>query len=135
MGWQIHRAMNPCSISNSKKADWTPTTSRLAVRYREINEDSFYGSLPVNKTTVILGDLTKQEELGHNDQRADGSWLIVVDRAGHPTERQAEMTMIHEMCHQETRIAKADAGLDGHSGSFEACMESVANHGGFKDLW
>lgn len=118
-----------------KRSDYVPTSGHLSVAYRELNEDYFYGGLPSKKTTIVLGDLTAQDDLGHIYQREDGSWVIVIDRKGHPVERQAEMTLIHEMCHQEVMIAGSSAGLDGHSGAFEACMESVANHGGFKDLW
>lgn len=127
--------------SARKFADHAPTTGNLSATYREMNEDYFYGSLPIHKTEITLGDLSALDDLGHIFQRADGTWVIVVDRASHVVERQAEMTLVHEMCHQAVmggymRFAgQKDSGLDGHSGAFEACMRSVANRGGFKDLW
>jgi hypothetical protein len=67
--------------------------------------------------------------------RGDGTWLIEIDRQSHALEKQAEMSEIHEMCHQSDIISGADEGLDSHSNAFEACMLSVAKRGGFKGTW
>ena len=126
-----------CSGSRraSKIVDHSPTLGELVNAYRTLNDDYFYGGLPISKTTIVLGDLTAQDDTAMIEIRDDGTWLITIDRGMHKTEKQAEMSLIHEMCHQEDFQGKANEGLDGHSYAFQACMVSVAERGGFKDLW
>lgn len=112
-----------------------PTVASLNLAYRDANRDFFYGGLPESKTKVALLDLTPQGWMGNTTQFTDGTWQIDIDIKSHPLEKEAEMTLIHEMCHQDSRISGADQGLDGHSGAFEACMVHVAERGGFKGLW
>jgi hypothetical protein len=113
----------------------SPTQNSLSIAYREINREFFYGGLPENKTTVLLTDLSKDDYMGYTDHRADGSWVILIDKESHPREKEAEMTLIHEMCHQENIISHNDEGIDGHSLAFQACMLSKAKNGAFEFLW
>ena len=73
--------------------------------------------------------------MGRTYFRPDGSSLMLIDRGSNPIEKQAEMTMIHEMCHQENYLLKADEGVDGHSLAFQSCMVRLADAGAFRDLW
>lgn len=130
----LRKSTPPCTAQ--KWEDAKPTEYRLAARYREFNEEYFFGSLPFRKTTVELRDMRMQDWLGHIEQRRDQTWYIAINSEGHPTERQAEMTLIHEMCHQYVvgTLHKV-SGLDDNDKGFQACMKNVANQDGFEDLW
>jgi len=68
--------------------------------------------------------------------RPDGIWVLTIDTKTNPIMRVAEMTMIHEMCHQENLISGANEGQDHDMDkAHERCMLSVARQGGFNGLW
>jgi len=112
-----------------------PVQEALILAYSSFNESYFFDALPERKTTIILGDLSTLNDMALIEHRSDDTWLITIDPEMHATEKQAEMSLLHEMCHQEDKIAGADEGLDSHSNAFEGCMLSIAKQGGFKGLW
>lgn len=118
-----------------EKADYRPSVGRLVEFYRVSNEQYFMGGLPGSKTEIKFSDLSVLGDMATIDRYSNDTWLIRIDPAMHPTQKQAEMSLFHEMCHQEDKIAGADEGLDSHSNAFEVCMLSIAKQGGFKGLW
>lgn len=80
-----------------------------------------------------LGDLSEHGNLAHIQQQQDGTWLIIVDEKTNPTQRQADMSLIHEMCHQYVYILHKPIGLEDED--IQSCMINVANQGGFRDRW
>src|SRR5260221_4664380 len=90
-----------CGYAGEDKVKNAPTQNKLQARYRELNEDYFYGGLPYRKTAVVISDLSSIQDMGRIEHREDDTWVIFVDREANPVERQAELTLIHEMCHQQ----------------------------------
>jgi len=82
-----------------------------------------------------MGDLSVQDDMALLQYMNDDTWIITIDPNMRATEKQAEMSLIHEMCHQQDKVSGASEGLDGHSDAWAACMLSVAKRGGFKNLW
>ncbi len=115
--------------------DHRPTLTGLRIAYAEINEKGFYGKLPEDKTKIILTDLTSIDDMARVSQRENGIWLIEIDIKTHPTEKQAEMDLAHEMCHQDDLISGVSEGLDFHSNAWKACMIHLAQNGVFDGLW
>jgi hypothetical protein len=120
--------------SQDDAAGSTPTEAKLLQAYKTMNERYFF-NLPVSKTGISLLDLSKENEMGRITQRYDGTWLIEIDTKTNPTEKQAEMTLVHESCHQEDTVQGKNEGLDGHGEAFQTCMLNKAQDGIFKDLW
>lgn len=114
--------------------NYKPTVGKLWTEYRYINQKAFYGSLPEDKTTIYLSDLSDEDEMGEIIE-SDRRFTIRIDILSHPLEKEAEITLIHEACHQSVKLSNGNEGLDGHSGDFQACMIHVASVGGFNDLW
>ena len=108
------------------------TVSQLSDAYRRFNEDLFYGGLPTKNIKIVPTYLpTAMGELSGED----GQWVIRIDKESNPIQRQAEMTLIHEMCHLSDKINGENEGFDGHSYAWETCMENIAARGQFKDIW
>lgn len=99
--------------------------------YGTINEEYLANTLPKN-TQVRWGDLASKHDMGLTVQRADGSYLIVIDRATNPTWSSALLTEYHEICHIVVPITTLD---NDHGPKFQACMLGFAKAGAFKDLW
>lgn len=112
-----------------------PTEPRLSAAFQEYNHDYFHNELPPN-TRIWMHDLTPQDWLGHLEfDPFNQRWTISIDVEAHPTEKQAEMTLVHEMCHEWDHVHDINEGEDGHNSAHEDCMLSVAKKGGFHDLW
>lgn len=116
------------------RTDHRPTEGHLKADYLEYNEKYFYGGLPTS-TEIKIVDLGAWDHMAEVNQDGAGKWHIRIDAYDHPTEKQADMSVIHEMCHIEDEINKRNEGLDSHSGPFQACMVRVADLGGFTILW
>jgi len=114
----------------------------LKTDYLNYNTDYFYGALPAN-TSVIWGDLSQYDDMGRIDERGNGSMLITIDPRYHMTLKQADMSLLHEMCHEKTGLrinisvglTQEEEGFDGHGPVFQNCMIDLAKKGAFKDLW
>lgn len=111
--------------------------------FLEYNERYFYGALP-QSTTVSWADLSEWSDMGRTNRRADGSFIIQVDPKLHAVLKQAQMTLLHEMCHEKNLLninviagtTKVESeGLDSHAYAFDSCMLDIAKKGAFKDLW
>jgi hypothetical protein len=114
--------------------DYKPTTGKLWAEYRAINELAFDGGLPEKETSIELTEL--DGDMGDVIMPTDGGpYYIHIDRKRHPLEKEAEITLIHEVCHQYDQIHKISEGLDSHGVGFQNCMLHVAQRGGFNDLW
>jgi len=113
-----------------------PTTSMLAEKYRQFNEDYFLGQLPKD-TVVTYGNLTQLNDMGYTWKENSGKFHITVDQETNPVERQAEMTLLHEQCHIEVEIHNLNPkqDFDAHGIEFQNCMVNLATHGAFHDLW
>lgn len=111
-----------------------PTEGQLAGAYLVLNDQYFYGGLPVHKTKIILVNLP-DGKMGQAHQNPDDTWVISIDIVSNPIEKQAELTMIHEACHQQDLMRGEDEGVDGHGEAFQACMLEKAGRGAFKGLW
>jgi hypothetical protein len=129
--WGITGCTSP---EQGKVSDHKPTVAALRTEFEEANLKYFYGSIPRN-TEIVLGDLTAEEYMGLTTQRSDGSFLITIDTKTHPLEKEAELTLLHELCHVDDKVAGASEGWDGHSDAFQACMQHLAANGALKDLW
>lgn len=123
------------TIGNKDISKHRPTQGSLTTAYHEINRDFFYGGLPEKKTTIVFTDLSSRDIMGRIEQRPDGTWIIFIDTETHPLEKEAEMTLIHEMCHQDNKVSNNEEGFDGHGDQFQACMIQHAKNGVFKGLW
>lgn len=120
--------------TREKMGDYRPSLGQLVNAFKFYNDQYFYGNLPVSKTRIVLGDIQGDDDLARIVKVGD-IWVLTVDPRWHSTEKQAEMSELHEMCHEEDMINGEDEGFDQHSLAFEACMESIAKRGGFKNLW
>src|SRR5579885_360065 len=106
------------------------------------NEQYFYGALP-NNTKVIWSDLSRYNDMARMDKRPDGSVLISIDPRLNPDLREADMSLLHEMCHEklELRInvpagyTAIESSLDPHGPAHEQCMIDLAERHAFHDLW
>lgn len=123
------------SLERHKTTDYAPTQGQLIDAFRDYNDLYFYGNLPVSKTRIYLKNIDDFDDMGNIIHAEDGTYIITIDPRIHAVEKQAEMTELHEMCHEEDMINEENEGMDGHSYAFEACMESVAKRGGFRHLW
>lgn len=92
------------------------------------NEEYFLGQLP--NVEVHWADLGALKDMGFTMQRGKG-YEILIDRATHPTGRQARETLLHEDCH----VATWDKAFDDDSIEFQNCMVRLANQGAFKGVW
>lgn len=119
----VHRVNNPAPLSDAQLQRW----------YDGTNEEYFANELPKN-VEVKWGDLTEKGDMGYSVIRADESWLITIDRKTNPTNGQAELTEMHEICHVYL-YSKGDAEFNSHGDKFQACMLRLANQGAFKGLW
>jgi hypothetical protein len=119
----------------SESSDIKPTIGKLTDEYRTVNDDYFYGGLPIQLTKIEFADLSVVEDMAMIHHDGDGIWHIEIDPKLHATEKQGEMSLLHEMCHQDDKIKGIDEGLDSHNENFQACMQRLAVKGAFRDLW
>lgn len=122
-------------VRHQAKEDYHVTQGKLVQAFRDYNDLYFYGNLPVSKTRIVLAVIPTNDDMGNIIKTDDGIFIITIDPRVHAVEKQAEMTELHEMCHEEDMVMHEDEGFDGHSYAFEACMESIAKRGGFRHLW
>jgi hypothetical protein len=130
VGWFLLTNYGGC---NTQADEYTVTNGHLNNAFREFNEEYFYGGLP--STTVRLADLSDLHSIADIRQMEDERWIIRIDRRSNPTINSADMSLLHEMCHEQDKISGQNEGLDGHSDAFEACMVSLAQRGAFKGKW
>jgi hypothetical protein len=134
-----HHAEKKADLVVSEKSPYNRyRDSELRTTYDQYNQDWFAEVLPKN-TTVIYSDLTPWKELGAVDRRADGTWLVRIDRQTNPTLNSAYMTLLHELCHVKLGIVVelkiGGSGWDEHGHPFQACMIDLANKGAFERIW
>jgi len=119
------------------------TLHGLQSDFLKYNDAFFYGGLP-KATTVMWADLSQWDDMGRIERRSDGSFVILVDPKYHVALKQAQMTLLHEMCHEKNLLQinivagttkDESEGLEGHGAAFDTCMLNIAQHGAFKDLW
>jgi len=109
--------------------------SALQAFYQEYNQDYFGNALPQD-TIITVGSLGDNMGMTVLDSR--NRWHITIDKYSNPIEKQAEMTLAHEMCHVKlkgTQSLTTDGVLDDHGEAFQSCMLNLAKRGAFKDLW
>jgi hypothetical protein len=121
--------------SAADAADLKPTVGKLSDANRTFNDAFFYGGLPTYLTRIELADLSKDQDSAFIHHDSDGLWHIQIDPHYNTTEEQAEMSLIHEDCHQYDSINGIDEGEDKHGQKFQDCMIRIADKGGFKGLW
>jgi hypothetical protein len=125
-----------CAACAFGVVDHRPTEGKLKSDFLEYNQKYFYGALPTTTRiylTEIPGDymgfmvpaITSDEHL----------YKILVDKRYHSTMKDADITLLHESCHEYNFIQHIDEGGAGHGPAFQACMLRVAIMGGFSDLW
>ena len=73
------------------------TETDLKTWYTFYNEVYFDGKLP-NDTILRLADMQEEGFMGLT-QHVDGTFLITIDPAFNPAEREARATLLHEMVH------------------------------------
>ncbi|VVB52798.1 SprT-like family protein [uncultured archaeon] len=102
--------------------------------YDGYNEEYFANSLP--DATVSWGDLTSIGDIAVTYLHKDGTIDIIVDRRKNPSTRQAQASLLHEMCHVATWPA-SDGPKDDpdHGAKHEACMLRLAEQGAMKGVW
>ena len=98
--------------------------------YNTFNRDYFLGQLPKN-ANVRWTDLSLQQDMGMTWIDEAGVRQIRIDRKTNPVLRQAQLTLLHEMCHIKTDGRE----LDNHGIKWQACMVNLAEHGAMHDLW
>jgi hypothetical protein len=105
---------------------YAPTDEKLKTFYSETNANYFNNELIKNPTitTTNLNDA-----MGHTDIYESGKVHIYIDKFSNPIEKQAEMTLAHEMCH-----LKSGSSFD-ESAEFQGCMVYLAKLGAFKGIW
>ena len=91
--------------------------------YGQINSQSFNGQLP--DVDIKFSDLTA--ERGVTRWMEDGSFIIDVDRASNPNERELRDTVQHEACHIAT-LPNIEPGAD-HGPAFQNCMARFTLNG------
>jgi hypothetical protein len=105
-------------ISGQKKinlVDW----------YNGYNEQYFLNQLPAAR--VEWGEMGN---MGITYMGA--SPLIVISEKYNPSFREAQMTLLHEMCHVKLSPVLV---FDDHGPEFQQCMHNLANEGAFDELW
>lgn len=112
-----------------------PTVDKLKAAFTDFNSGYFSSALPESNVDIILTDLSKYDEMGRFSVEDNGRYLIAIDKKYHPLEKEAELTLAHEMCHLNNYVEGVDEGFDSHGRMFQRCMLRIANHGGFNDLW
>lgn len=105
---------------------YAPTVDKLKTFYAETNRTYFNNELDQNARITIFDS---KEVMGHTDVDGDGTVHIYIDRASHPIEKEAEMTLAHEMCH-----LRSGSSFD-ESDEFQGCMIDLAKRGAFKGIW
>jgi hypothetical protein len=113
----------------------------LAADFARYNKDYFYGALPEN-TVIAWADLSEYKDMGATERLPDGRFLIRIDPKMHAVLRQADMTLLHEMCHVKRDLhiyitvgTTKDDLLDDHGDSFQSCMIDLAKRGACQNLW
>lgn len=107
----------------------TPTRSALLAVYQDTN-DNFFGSRLPKDTKIQLTDLPG--DMATVEETDAGQFLIRIDRRKNPILKQAEMSLIHEMCHIDTW---EDPTSHKHGEGFQVCMRRLAQQGAFNNLW
>lgn len=98
--------------------------------YANFNHDYFLGQLPAN-VNVEWANLGLQNDMGMTWVDESGIRQIRIDRKTNPVIRQAQLTLLHEMCHIKTDGREFDV----HGIKWQACMVDLAEHGAMHDLW
>lgn len=98
--------------------------------YANFNRDYFLDQLPRN-VNVEWANLGLQNDMGMTWVDESGIRQIRIDRKTNPVIRQAQLTLLHEMCHIKTDGRE----LDVHGIKWQACMVDLAEHGAMHDLW
>ena len=94
--------------------------------YNGYNEEYFLNQLPAAR--VEWGETGN---MGETFCTGDNC-LIVISEKYHPSFREAQLTLFHEMCHIKLRNTLM---FDVHGLKFQECMHTIADQGGFNDLW
>lgn len=110
------------SITNVELQDW----------YRRYNEE-YFGNALAKDVVVRYADLSKEGNIGKtvpkelNGTKHD---RILIDRETNVTDNQVQLTLLHEMCHEQDLTENVEDGP-----KWGACMLRLASEGAFQGLW
>jgi hypothetical protein len=119
--------------------NWLVGCHRVVVETPEVNDTvlkqdyldynyGYFGNRLPKDTIVMLGPAYAygRENLGLTVHWNE--YIIEINPKYHLTQKQADITLLHEMCHV------ANWGKY-HSPEWQACMLDLAEQGAFSDLW
>ena len=107
-----------------KDRDW------LEKWYQGYNHKYFGDELPA---AIIVHTLKDEHRMAETEQ-AGTYYEIRMNPKYEPSEQQARMTLLHEMCHVEN-LASPEPVFEDHGRVWQGCMHDLANEGAFEDLW
>lgn len=116
-----------------------PTEAGLLNDFRDYNDRYFYGAL--RNVTIKLTDLSAYDQMGLTESRSNGTFVISIDIATNPVWKEADLTLLHEMCHVKLKDSinlvpgETNKDWDSHGSGFQSCMIHLAEHGAFNGLW
>ena len=105
---------------------------RLTGLYEADNRVYFAGKLP--PVTVWLGE--NNDSLMGMVLTVDGETYIAIDSRYNPAGQEEEITLLHEMCHEEAgnEYEPVSGELLAHGPRWHACMHRLMNEGAFDEL-
>ena len=106
--------------------------------YLEYDKLYFDNKMPRNTVVVSLGPAYAygKDNMGITE-RVDGVFFIQINPVFHPTQKQMDITLLHEMCHVVTWGSSDGPKTQRkrHGPEWQACMLDLAEDGAFDDLW
>lgn len=111
------------------------SVTTLKQLYDGYNQEYFFGLLP-NETRVQYGEMigpSGEPDMGETS-KIGPIFHIVISVHFHPSRKEAEITLLHEMCHVQIWQSGL-VELDEHGPLWQDCMHRLAASGAFDDLW
>lgn len=113
-----------------------PQYVTLSQLYDGYNTEYFFGSLP-KTARVEWGEMINPDsgkpDMGQTD-RIGPIYHIIISVHYHPSMKEAQITLLHEMCHVQIWQSGLTE-LDQHGPLWKDCMHRLADEGAFDDLW
>ena len=106
---------------------------QLVNDFYHFNNGYFDGNLPPTKisyTYSMNGDIGDSLCDLDDSGIVKTNCLIIINGYYDRSQREADLTLFHEMCHVATPIEIPD-----HGPKWQACMHNLANENAFNDLW